>query len=110
MINRAQGATGDSTEELHRARLQVVHCAGYFDCASGFQLGEDRAVLPDVCNSDLNVLACNRVDESVVLRRTLALSVVYTAGLIFASNPVRLPSSAVFNITRSDASPHDGVI
>ena len=62
----------EGLEEIHGARLKVVHRARHFDRALRFQFSEDGAVLSDSGHSQLDVLSGDRVDEAIVLRRTLA--------------------------------------
>src|SRR5262245_19560341 len=63
--------TGASAEELHRTRLQVVHRADDLDGTLGFEFREHRAVLPNVSDRQLDVLAGHGVHERVVLCRAL---------------------------------------
>src|SRR5215472_15582254 len=63
-----------SAEEVHDTGLEVVHRSRNLDRSARLQFGKHRAVLPDVADRELHVLARHRVYKRVV--RGCALAVV----------------------------------
>src|SRR5260370_5441652 len=62
-----------SDEKVHSCCVQVVYRSCNLYRPRGFQLAKYRAVCPNRNHRQLHVLSCHSVDESRVLRRTIAL-------------------------------------